>query len=117
MLIARTLPELQAGRHRFAEDGLTVGLVPTMGALHEGHLSLVDEARRRADRAVVSLFVNPAQFGPQEDLARYPRTEDEDLRLLERRGVDLVYLPTPETMYPHGFDTKVEVGALARPLD
>ncbi len=83
-------------------EGLRTGLVPTMGALHEGHLSLVREARRRSDRVVVSIFVNPLQFGPDEDLARYPRDLDGDERLLAGEGVDTVFAPSVETLYPGG---------------
>ena len=94
-----------------------LGLVPTMGALHEGHLALVRQARRENDSVAVSIFVNPAQFGPQEDLAAYPRDMERDLRLLEAEGVDLVYAPAPEEVYPLGFDTWVEPGALANRLE
>lgn len=93
--------------------GETVGLVPTMGALHEGHLSLVDASLAECDRTVVSIFVNPTQFGPSEDLAAYPRVLDEDLRLLEERGCWLVFAPEPETMYQPGHETYVEVGSVA----
>ena len=102
-----------AARRAVAEprrDGATIGLVPTMGALHEGHLSLVREALRTCDVVVVTLFVNPAQFGPGEDLASYPRTEDADLALLEAESVDLVYAPEPDEVYPPGFATTVAVG-------
>lgn len=92
-------------------------LVPTMGALHDGHLSLVRIARTHAERVLASLFVNPKQFGPNEDLARYPRTEDEDLAKFEAAGVDLVYMPTPEDMYPEGYATSIDVGPIAKPLD
>ncbi|NRA29539.1 MAG: pantoate--beta-alanine ligase [Parvularculaceae bacterium] len=92
-------------------------LVPTMGALHEGHLSLVDVARQHAELVSATIFVNPKQFGPKEDLSRYPRTEERDLEMLEARGVDLVYVPTPDDIYPEGFQTAVRVGALAEPLD
>ena len=94
-----------------------LGLVPTMGALHEGHLALVRQARRENATVAASIFVNPTQFGPQEDLAAYPRDMERDLRLLEAEGVDLVYAPTPEEVYPAGFDTWVEPGELANRLE
>ena len=94
--------------------GLRVGFVPTMGALHEGHLALVREARRRAGFVVVSIFVNPTQFGPGEDLARYPRDIPRDLAMLDE--ADVVFAPEPDSMYPEGEETRVRVGALAEPL-
>ena len=94
-----------------------LGLVPTMGALHEGHLALVRQARRDNATVAVSIFVNPAQFGAEEDLATYPRDMERDLRLLEAEGVDLVYTPAPEEVYPPGFDTWVEPGELANRLE
>jgi pantoate--beta-alanine ligase len=96
--------------------GVRIALVPTMGALHAGHLALVREARRRADRVVVSLFVNPTQFGPGEDLARYPRPFERDLALCRDAGVDLVFAPPPDEMYPPGAQTWIEVAELSRPL-
>ncbi|GBQ11547.1 pantoate--beta-alanine ligase [Swaminathania salitolerans] len=92
-----------------------IGLVPTMGALHEGHLSLVDEARRRCDRVVVSIFVNPTQFDSKTDLAAYPRTEAEDIALLA--GADAVFIPSVEVMYPSGFSSQVQVRGLADRLE
>ena len=97
--------------------GRTIGLVPTMGALHEGHLSLVRACRAECDVAVVSIYVNPSQFGPKEDLARYPRTLDADLEALADCGTDLAYVPTSEEVYPPGYSTWVEVGPVARPLE
>ena len=94
-----------------------LGLVPTMGALHEGHLALVRRAREENATVAVSIFVNPTQFGPQEDLATYPRDMERDLALLEAEGVDMVYAPAPEEVYPPGFDTWVEPGALGERLE
>jgi pantoate--beta-alanine ligase len=98
-------------------DGRTIGLVPTMGALHEGHLSLIRAARERCDLVVMSLFVNPTQFGPGEDLEAYPRDEERDLRLAGEAGADLVFAPAPEEIYPDGFATHVEVEGLTDVLD
>jgi pantoate--beta-alanine ligase len=97
--------------------GQTVGLVPTMGALHEGHLSLVDAARAECDVAVVSIFVNPTQFGPEEDLRRYPRDMDRDVALLEARGCDVVFAPEECEMYAPGHATFVDVGAVGQVLE
>ena len=94
-----------------------IGLVPTMGALHAGHLSLVDRARADNLTVAVSIFVNPAQFGDQEDLEKYPRDLEGDLEMLRRHGVDLVYSPTVDEVYPEGFDTWVNVGPLADKLE
>src|SRR5688572_11951303 len=94
-----------------------VGFVPTMGALHEGHLSLVRAARSAADFVVLSVFVNPLQFGPGEDLAAYPRDEQRDMQLAQSEGVDLVFLPTVAEMYPPGRETLVHVGSLGTILE
>lgn len=94
-----------------------IGLVPTMGALHDGHLSLVDRARADNLTVAVSIFVNPAQFGDNDDLEKYPRDLEGDLELLRRHGVDLVYAPTVDQVYPEGFDTWVDVGPLAGKLE
>ena len=103
--LGSALVALRAGGH-------SVALVPTMGALHRGHLSLVEEAKRRADRVVATIFINPLQFGEGEDLERYPRREKEDRQALEQAGCDLLWMPTPEQMYPAGFSTKVSVAGL-----
>ncbi len=114
MLLTHTIEEARAA----LPDSATIALVPTMGFLHEGHLSLIDAARKEgADFVAVSIFVNPRQFGPQEDLARYPRDEKRDRALLEERGVDLLFLPTVEVMYPAGSATTVSVGDVAKPLE
>ena len=94
-----------------------VGLVPTMGALHPGHFSLIDEAKKRADFIAATIFVNPLQFAPDEDLGRYPRTFESDLAGCRGRGVDLVFAPEPESMYPAQFQTQVSVGELTKPLE
>ncbi len=112
MRIARTIAELQAER----PDG-TVGLVPTMGSFHDGHLSLFRAARAENDSVVVSLFVNPAQFDDQGDLAAYPRDEERDAELAERAGVDVLFSPSPEELYPDGFETWVEVERLGSILE
>lgn len=93
--------------------GMRIALVPTMGALHAGHLALVEEGRRQADRVVATIFVNPLQFGEGEDLDRYPRQEKEDAKALEGAGCDLLWIPKPEQMYPAGFSTKVSVSGLS----
>jgi pantoate--beta-alanine ligase len=118
MNVVRTTAELRARLEPARRDRRAVGLVPTMGALHAGHLSLLDAARERCDVVVMSLFVNPAQFGPGEDLDSYPRDEARDLELAAAHGVDLVYAPDPAEVYPAGFATTVEVsGPLTRVLD
>jgi pantoate--beta-alanine ligase len=110
VIVARTKRELREHLEPPRRDGRTIGLVPTMGYLHDGHLSLLRAARERCDVVVMSLFVNPAQFGPGEDLATYPREEERDLGLAEGAGVDVVYAPSVEEVYPEGFATTVEVG-------
>ena len=115
--LADTVADLRAIVRGWRSNGLTVGFVPTMGALHEGHLSLVRQAGERADRVVASVFVNPTQFAPTEDLDRYPRQEAKDADLLASAGCDLLFLPTPATMYPDGFSTSVRVTGVSDDLE
>jgi pantoate--beta-alanine ligase len=110
--IVRTIPELRAQ----PREG-SVGLVPTMGAFHEGHLALFRAAREENDVVVGSLFVNPAQFGPNEDLAAYPRDQERDSGLAEEAGVDVLFVPAADELYPPGFQTWVEVEELGRRLE
>ncbi len=118
MLITQTIDDTRRAVDAAKAHGRCVGLVPTMGFLHEGHLSLIDVARSAgAEFIVVSIFVNPRQFGPNEDFARYPRDEDRDGRLLLRKDVDVLFLPAVETMYPPGSQTTVSVGGVAKPLE
>jgi pantoate--beta-alanine ligase len=105
--IARTLPALHRALEGWRDADESIALVPTMGALHEGHLSLVRLARKRAQRVVVSIFVNPAQFAPNEDFASYPRTFDADAKALTAAGVGLIWAPPVETMYTPGFATRI----------
>jgi pantoate--beta-alanine ligase len=110
--ILKTPSELSAACDRARSDSRRVGFVPTMGALHDGHLDLVREAKKRADFVVCSIFVNPTQFGPNEDFARYPRDLDGDVRKLAEAGCDLVFAPEPDAMYPKGEQTRVRVARL-----
>ncbi len=115
MHVVKTVEEVRAVR--WADPALTWGLVPTMGALHEGHLSLVRRARRENDRVGVSVFVNPTQFNDAADLAVYPRTLERDSALLEAEGADLVWAPPEEVVYPPGYQTTVMVAEVTRPLE
>ncbi|MEM8732703.1 MAG: pantoate--beta-alanine ligase [Planctomycetota bacterium] len=117
MKISEHSQEAYAHVDHWRKEGLKVGLVPTMGALHEGHFSLVDRCRDECDIVVATIFVNPTQFGPNEDLDRYPRTMDEDLAGLKRHGADLVFTPSAEELYPAGFSTFVEPPRNALPLE
>ena len=114
--IVRTVAELRADRAKWRKAGEKIALVPTMGALHQGHLSLVALAKEKADRAVVSIFVNPIQFGPREDYHLYPRDEAGDLAKLAAAGADLVFIPDVAEMYPAGFSTRINVGDLTEDL-
>jgi len=114
--IVRTVNELRGITAEWRRDGEASALVPTMGALHEGHLSLVDLAHEHADRSVVSIFVNPRQFAPGEDLTSYPRDEAGDLDKLYERDADLVFIPDKDAMYPPDFSTTVQVGAVSEGL-
>jgi pantoate--beta-alanine ligase len=111
--VLRTLPALRRALARLRQTDRSIALVPTMGALHQGHLSLVRLARGRARAVIVSIFVNPAQFAPTEDLASYPRNLDADLGALAGSGADLAWVPTTETMYPPGFATRIVPGGPA----
>ena len=117
MRIAKTIAETRMGVRKLRADGRSVGLVPTMGALHAGHLSLVRAAQAQCDAVVVSIFVNPTQFGPNEDFAKYPRTWEADCALLESEGVELIFAPGAGEMYPAGANTFVEVEGVSDRLD
>ncbi len=114
--IIRSLPELRALTRQWRRAGETIGVVPTMGALHEGHLSLARRARAECDRVIVTIFVNPKQFNNPDDLKNYPRTENEDARKLAPIGVDAIFVPDGGTMYPEGFATTVSVEGLTNKL-
>ncbi|HYD87939.1 MAG TPA: pantoate--beta-alanine ligase [Vitreimonas sp.] len=115
--IVRDTAALRAAVRAWRAQGLRVGLVPTMGALHEGHLSLVRWAKEKCDRVIASLFVNPRQFAPHEDFERYPRDEAGDAKLLAGAGCDLLYAPERSAMYPEGFATNVIVSSVSTPLE
>jgi pantoate--beta-alanine ligase len=112
MNILRSVADMKAFSRERRAAGATIGLVPTMGYLHEGHLSLVRACRANADVTVVSVFVNPAQFGPEEDLQSYPRDLRRDVEMVEREGADIVFAPPEDEMYPPGYRTFVEVHGL-----
>lgn len=115
--LVRSVAELRQTVRAWRRDGLTIGFVPTMGALHEGHLSLVQLAAEKADRVVASVFVNPKQFAPTEDLDRYPRQEAKDAEMLAEAGCHLLFAPGPEEMYPAGFATAVTVAGVTDDLE
>ncbi|MFN3627675.1 pantoate--beta-alanine ligase [Parvibaculum sp.] len=114
--VARSAAALREAVARWRREGLTVALVPTMGALHDGHLSLADLGRQRADRVIVSIFVNPTQFAPHEDFSSYPRTEAADAARLEGKA-HLIYAPDAADMYPQGFSTTVSLTGVTEPLE
>lgn len=116
MKIIDTVFEMQSRSIRQKRQGLSIGFVPTMGALHEGHLSLVRRAREENEIVVASIFVNPLQFGPKEDLAKYPRTFAQDVSLLKKAKVDVLFFPKASEMYPNNFTTTVDVPALTKTL-
>ena len=113
---ARTVKDLRAQVAEWRKAGETIALVPTMGALHAGHLSLIGIAKGHAGRVIASIFVNPSQFGPREDFKRYPRDEEGDMKKLAEAGVDLVFIPSTDEMYPAGFATKVSLPNLTEDL-
>ena len=117
MRLARTVAELSEALEDVRQAGAPLGLVPTMGAFHDGHLALMRAARQTGDAVVVSLFVNPAQFGPGDDLDRYPRDQERDAELAIGAEVSVLFIPSVDEMYPPGFDTHVEPGALATVLE
>ena len=117
MRLVRTVAEVREALREPRERGERIGLVPTMGAFHDGHLALMRAARESCDAVVVSLFVNPAQFNASDDLARYPRDEQTDADLAERAGADVLFAPSAEELYPVGFDTWIEPGELATVLE
>ncbi len=117
MIVIRTTAELRSAISAARRNGARVGLVPTMGAFHEGHLSLMRRARAASGFVVVSLFVNPSQFNEAADLARYPRDERRDAAMAEAEGVEVLFAPAVDEVYPAGFATSVEVQALAEPLE
>jgi pantoate--beta-alanine ligase len=112
--IVRNVTSLRRETARWREEGLSYAIVPTMGALHEGHLDLVREGFKRADRVVVSIFVNPKQFGAKEDLSRYPRDEEGDVEKLSTEGVPLIYAPTSDNIYPLDFSTTIHIEGPAK---
>ncbi len=117
MQIIRDLAGLRAARGALRDEGKRLALVPTMGALHAGHMALIEAGRRRADAVAASIFVNPRQFSPSEDLVKYPRRERADLNMLEAAGCDIVWAPPVEVMYPEGFATNVSIADVTDVLE
>ncbi len=117
MKLIRSVAEMKTHCRETIRSGKSLGFVPTMGALHEGHASLVRASNEQCDTTAVSIFVNPLQFGPSEDLAKYPRTPERDGQILEALGVDVLFMPAASEMYPAGATTHVEVGGLSERLD
>jgi pantoate--beta-alanine ligase len=117
VLIVRNIAELRAAIAAFRAEGARIALVPTMGALHAGHMALVEAAKRPGTKVVASIFVNPKQFGANEDLGRYPRKELADTRMLTEAGCDLLWMPPVEVMYPDGFATNISIAGVSESLD
>ncbi len=115
--LVTTVSDLRAVISNWRQEGCTVGFAPTMGALHDGHMSLIKSSRAKADRTVASIFVNPTQFAPHEDFNKYPRRLESDRKLLAESGCDLLYAPTVQEMYPPGFVTRIEPGPIAKRLE
>jgi len=116
-IVTSHIPELRQAVATARLSGCTIGCVPTMGALHAGHVSLIEDCRKRSDFVVVTIFVNPSQFAPQEDLSKYPRPLERDLQLCREAGANLVYVPEVPTLYPADFQTWVTVDELSKPLE
>lgn len=116
MVIIDTVKDMQALSRRLRSEGRTIGFVPTMGSLHEGHLSLAKRSKQDNDVTIVSIFVNPAQFGPKEDFQQYPRDEEGDLKKLSSLAIDVVFIPEVSELYPEGFSTHIDIGNLGEKL-
>jgi len=116
MQVITSIFDMQSLAMNFESKGRLIGLVPTMGALHAGHVSLIEAARKQCDTVVVSIFVNPTQFGPNEDFNRYPRTFETDLQACEKAGADVIFAPTTEELYPKGYSTFVVEEFISKPL-